>query len=378
MDVFDFCSGLILFFIIIFGIVGNALSFIVWTKGRRCKKLPGGIYLRALAVSDTTALLIPAMNEAISLLSSVNPKHEISFICKLEIVGRHFGLLVSSWIIVFFTVERTIAIFRPTVSTGLISKTATITLMVIIFIVNLMMNFPFGVVYDIAEKTTTQSFGSTLDTNYSARPENESLETETVVTKRICTADRSNFFNYLNWYHIWFMDWFLIFIIPFALITGSNLTVLYLVVSRKNTSQTKLGSKVKGVTMRAVTISIMHCVTTGPFSISVLIPGYFSRALSVKYSQEYYINRVCLVLAFLNHAINFVLYSFFGSEFRRDCADIIWKKSSAVHPDGQTTPRPNGFTGEDKSVNGDSRANNEDMTNTGKTHESTISSVTKC
>ena len=370
MDAFDICTGLILFIIIIFGIIGNALSFIVWTKGRRCKKLPGGIYLRALAVSDTTALLIPAMNEAISLVTTFNPKHEISFFCKLEIVGRHFGLLVSSWIIVYFTVERTIAIFRPTLSTGLVGKAATITLMAAIFVVNLMLNFPFGVVYDVAETTTTQSTG--LDSNNSTATGNGSWETETLVTKRICTADRSNFFNYLNWYHIWFMDWFLIFIIPFALITGSNLTVLYLIISRKNTSQTKLGSKVKGVTMRAVTISVMHCITTGPFSISVLIPGYFSRALYVKYSQEYYINRVCLLLAFLNHAINFVLYSFFGSEFRKDCAEIVFKKQSSVYPEGQPSSRINEHTGDDKSMTMDSRTNNENMSKTGKTNISTI------
>ena len=362
-----------MFIIIIFGSIGNTLSFIVWTKGRRCKKLPGGIYLRALAVSDTTALLIPAMNEAISLVSTFNPKHEISFFCKLEIVGRHFGLLVSSWIIVYFTVERTIAIFRPSLATGLVGKTATITLMATIFIVNFMLNFPFGVVYDIVEKTTTKSNGWTPDTNNSMQLGNGSWESETVVTKRICTADRSNFFNYLNWYHIWFMDWFLIFIIPFALITGSNLTVLYLLISRKNTSQTKLGSKVKGVTMRAVTISVMHCVTTGPFSISVLIPGYFSKALYDKYSQEYYINRVCLVLAFLNHAINFVLYSFFGSEFRRDCAEIVFKKQSAVNPEGQLSKRSNGQAGDDQSRTGSSRTNNEDKSKTGKTNVSTIS-----
>ena len=111
MNTFDFCSGLILFLIIIFGIVGNALSFVVWSKGRRCKKLPGGIYLRALAVSDTTALAIPALNEAINLVSQFNPRTELGFFCKLEIVGRHFGLLVSSWIIVCFTIERTVVIF---------------------------------------------------------------------------------------------------------------------------------------------------------------------------------------------------------------------------------------------------------------------------
>ena len=130
------------------------------------------------------------------------------------------------------------------------------------------------------------------------------------------------------------MDVFLIFIIPFGIMTASNLTVLYVVIISKNATQSTLDSKIKAVTMRAITISVVHCVTSGAFSMSVLIPGYFNRALSVRYSQEYYISRVTLILAYVNHAINFLLYSFFGSEFRRDCAEIIKKKPTRVNHEG--------------------------------------------
>ena len=379
MSIFDVCSGFILFLIIIFGIVGNVLSFIVWTKGRRCKKLPGGIYLRALVVSDTTALAIPALNEAINLVTHFNPRTEVDFLCKLEIFGRHYGLLVSSWIIVCFTVERTVAIFRPRRSTGLLSRTGTIALMTIIFVVNFILNFPFGIVYSLIDKPATGTSGdiqnaSLTGTNTTGSNVNESVGTGMATTiissQRVCAADRANFFNYLNWYHIWFMDWFLIFIIPFSLITISNLAVLYLIVSRKTMIQSKLDSKVKGITMRAVIISVMHCVTTGPFSISILFPGYFSRALTVKYSTEYYINRVCFILAFLNHAINFLLYSFFGSEFRRDFQDL-WKRHTAVHPTGTSTLNPTGNTGDDGSFTGMSNTRNDDSSKTGKTNIST-------
>lgn len=378
MNAIDFCSGLILFIIIIFGIVGNALSFLVWTKGRRCRKLPGGVYLRALAVSDTTALLIPALNEAVSLVSQFNPKEDNDFCCKLEIVGRHFGLLVSSWIIVCFSVERTFVIFRPHLSTGLVSKTGTIIMMTVIFVVNFMLNLPFGLVHKVVQIPEIQEVQSVVPStmeNASSLSENFSFETATIITgyRQMCTADRASFFSYLNWYHIWFMDWVLIFIIPFTAITGCNLLVLYLVVVRKNTAHSKQGQRIKSVTMRAVTISIMHCITTGPFSISVLIPGYFSRALRVKYSQEYYINRVCLILAFLNHAMNFVLYSFFGTEFRRDCAEIVLKRSSAVHPADQSV-RPSGMTNDDETPVGDSLQNkHEDTDKNGKTDISTVS-----
>ena len=381
MNVFDFCSGLILFLIIIFGICGNLISLLVWNKGRRCKKLPGGIYLRALAVSDTIALCIPAMNEAISSVSQFNPKEEYNFFCKLEIVGRHFGLLVSSWIVVCFTLERTLVIFRPTASTNLMSKKGTISLMAIIFVVNLMLNFPFGIVYGLTEQPIFQKLssadGSSADLNLSTIPGNDSdiLTTETIETvivsyKKRCLGDKASVFHYLNWYHIWLMDVFLIFIIPFGLMTGSNLTVLYFIVSRKKMAKSKLDNKIRAVTMRAVTISVVHCVTAGVFCMSVLIPGYLKTAFNVKYSQEYYINKVFLTLAYVNHAINFILYSFFGTEFRRDCAELLWKRTSRVRPDGSSV-RPsamNDLSGVDDSRNDKHRENS-------KTDKTNISSI---
>ena len=392
MNTFDFCCGLIIFLIICCGICGNVLSFIVWTKGRRCKKLPGGIYLRALTVSDTIALCIPAMNEAISLVSSVNPKLENDFLCKLEIVGRHFGLMVSSWIIVSFTLDRTVAIFRPATPKKLISTKGTIALMVIIFLVNFVLNLPYGIVHEATQTAVTQSSGPAAEPqmaiNLSDRHRNESdslttvsFETETIIVgyKKQCLADRSSFFHYANWYHIWFMDVFLIFIIPFTLMTGSNLTVLYFIVTRKHSTMKKLDKKIKAVTMRAVTISVMHCVTSGAFSMSVLIPGFLTRAFSVKYSDEYYISKITLILAILNHSINFLLYSVFGSEFRRDLTDLIRKKPSTVHPDASTHQR-NGVSGEDKSAVrdssqykiGDESKSAGDETKTGKTSTSAM------
>ena len=371
MNAFDFCCGLILSLIICWGIFGNTLSFLVWTKGRRCKKLPGGIYLRALAISDNFALVAPALSLAVNLLSGYNPADEYNSICKVEIVSRHFGLLVSTWIIVWFTLERTIAIFRPASSVNLVSKKGTIFLMIVIFIVNFWLNFPFGVVYGVTETPIMQQHpGSDFDLTLGHGEISDNLTTAKFESgtgiigyQRRCLADKTSFFHYLNWYHIWFMDVFLIFIIPFGIMTGGNFMVLYLVVSSKRSAQSKLDSKIRAVTMRAVTISIVHCVTSGPFAMGVLIPGYFARAMSVKYSKEYYIARISLILAYVNHAVNFLLYSFFGSEFRRDCTEMLKKIRPRVHPEGSNIRPSDGLTGEDRSGTLDTRLNKHDDSN---------------
>ena len=344
MNGFDLFCGILIFLIIGFGICGNVLSFLVWTKGRRCKKLPGGIYLRSLAVSDTIALLIPAFNEAITLVTPlVDTKDEHNLLCKLEIAGRHFGLMASTWIVVSFTLERTVAIFKSAATTNLVSKKGTIALMVIIFVISIIMNIPYGIVYEIKQVAVINR--SVLDTTHPLSL-NQSEELGTNLTmlsesegifvayKMKCSADKASMFHFENWYHIWLMDVFMIFIIPFTLMTGSNLVVVYFLVARKTSLVSKLDSKIRAVTIRAVAISVMHCLASGSFTMSTLFPDFLDNAYNVKYSNEYYGLHITLILAYINHAVNFILYSFFGTDFRRDCADLFLQKVPTVHPEG--------------------------------------------
>ena len=72
---FDFILGIILYIIVCFGVVGNIISFFIWTKGRRCKNSSGGIYLRALDFSDTLVLLICATDKATHLLGATRLRY---------------------------------------------------------------------------------------------------------------------------------------------------------------------------------------------------------------------------------------------------------------------------------------------------------------
>ena len=322
----QFCLGIILVFTIVFGIVGNIVSYFVWTKGRRCKKLPGGIYLRALAISDTIALCIPATNEAIKNLTQLDPRKYNLFFCKLENVGRHFGLLVSSWVIVCFSIERTLAILRPRKTATWTDKQRTAILVLGIFIVSFLLNLPYGIVYHIMKVTDKPQWTTPLDITFESNI-NETDDTnvkQLVVNvssyKFICGSDPSSLFAYLNWYHIWFMDFVLIFVVPLILITLSNMTVLTLIIAQKNKLQNN-GSMKLAVTSRAVAVSVVHCLTTGPFAIFVLIPEFTDRDLKI----HYFITKVSVVLAYMNHSLNYVLYSVFGTDFRRDCMELLWK-----------------------------------------------------
>ena len=88
-----------------------------------------------------------------------------------------------------------------------------------------------------------------------------------------------------------------------------------------------------GVTARALAISLVHVISSAPFSIAVLVPGFVENAFVRETGYYYYVGMVASFCTYLNHGCNFVLYSFFGTDFRRDTADLFGIKPSGVLPE---------------------------------------------
>ena len=385
-----FYLGIVLLIIIVLGVAGNTISMLVWTKGRHCKRTPCAVFLRALAVSDTFALCIPALNEAVGLIVGVYPNHQNIVICKIEVFGRHFGLLVSSWLIVFFSVERTLTVLQPLRQRWWDKRQNSVILIGGIFAVVFLLNVPYALVYDIKPIDYTQNvtlirtsdtdtvmrenssahvqnlsnssqfpcvetrhktrnckllllnhtFGVALNAKHDRLPvTDDNAETQLAIESKTnntrngleCGSDPNSFFNFYNWYHIWLMDFVLIFVVPFTLITTCNLIVIYFIVFYRKRMNLATGTPCAlAVTKRAIAVSVMHCITTGPFSVFVLIPGLAERAFGVKYSTEFYVLTVVLIFAYLNHGINYILYSVFGSDFRRDCVELFRLRPTRV------------------------------------------------
>ena len=47
----------------------------------------------------------------------------------------------------------------------------------------------------------------------------------------------------------------------------------------------------------------------------------------LKVGYYYYAGVIIAFISFANHSINPLLYSLFGTAFRRDCIDLLWKRS---------------------------------------------------
>lgn len=108
-----FCS-ISLAIIIVFGVIGNILSLLVWSVGKQCRIMSCGYYFRLLAIADIFNLLI----SGIAMLLEISPAYIIlydynNFFCKFVPFSAHFGVQWSSWITVSVTIERTVSITSP-------------------------------------------------------------------------------------------------------------------------------------------------------------------------------------------------------------------------------------------------------------------------
>ena len=106
--------GVCLVIITTFGIFGNILSLYIWTRGQRCSKRQGAVYLWLLALADTLVLCVPALELTIMLLrNDVFLRNLHPILCKIFPISPYFCVQLSSWIVVSLTVEQTVAVCRP-------------------------------------------------------------------------------------------------------------------------------------------------------------------------------------------------------------------------------------------------------------------------
>ena len=336
---FKVLCGVILSLMVCFGIVGNVISLITWRVGRRCKNFPGATYLTALALSDTLVLCTSGIKSTIELIFQINIWHLNLAFCKVLHTTWHFFFLVSTWIIVSLTVERTVAVCQPLKSFGLWSKKRETIVVCVLTIFCFVVNLPFTVGAQI------------LPTHSASSNENHSIDSETVnmslnlsenfeewnttmIFKEKCQADPASFyFKYETEYHNWFIDFVLLFSAPISILAVCNVIILVMV-KRTNPILKKLRSQClnkqdhsSAMTARVVALCLTLGVSVGPFSIAAVIPNFMLDNKAVSMISNDRLRTVFVLIWFINNSVNFILYSVLGKAFRYDCVALFQTKS---------------------------------------------------
>ena len=315
----NFILGVILHVIVILGIAGSITSFLTWTKGRRCSKFPGTTYLRALAISDSLVLCFSGLQFAILMTFNIDLRDLSDVTCKLYDAMGHFCALVSTWLVVSMTLQRTIAVCAPLKSASWNSKRRETIVICFLIAVFFGLNLPFGIDFRLDKIVTdtvmVNSTSSGNDTNITVFERNF---TEKSSAKWKCVDDPAAF---LHRHHVWIVDIVLLFVAPFTGLIACNVILLFKIFHRHDAidvrgSQSQRNGRDFGftsMTARVVAISVTHVMLVGPVAITGLIPNF---PLSIYIMMH--------VFFFLNHSVNFVFYSLVGTSFRRDWMELLF------------------------------------------------------
>ena len=349
---FKFICGLVLVFVIIIGVFGNVISFIIWRKGKRCRTLPGSVYLIALAVSDIFVLCMTATYYAVNFIFEINLTDLNVFLCKLLNTTWHFTLLVSTWIVVCLTIERVLAVCWPLKSASWTGRRKPMIVLAFVVCVCFLPNLPWTIgtqLLPASRNGQKNVYGTVIRMNSNHSEATNGLHTNITdertragrfvqKEKLTCQSETSSFiYKYENEWHKWFIDFCLLYSFPLVIITASNVMILNTVCRRSNTLKTsKAYSYARrsqavstSMTARVIAISVVHCISVGPYSIAVLIPDFVQNVDKIDSFTCMYV--IFTFIWYINHGANFILYSLFGTAFRHDCYDLFCKRRSSGH-----------------------------------------------
>ena len=334
--------GIVLSVIIATGLAGNILSILIWTKGERCRAYQSAPYLIALAVSDSCNLCFSGLVFAIEYLFRFSLYDVNVTCCKLLRPAGFFFSLLSTWLIVFVTIERTIAVCKPFRSVRWKGKRMFKHSLAIcsLFVVCCIFELPWTIGLNILPVDTNDTcfpdrMIDVISEKMDAAKVAEQSELNGTITSplKTCQFSSSSFvYKYETIWRFWIFDFGLIFSIPLCIFTICNMAAL-ITMRRRNRNYIMGGfhgnqrenSASRAMTARVIAISVVHCISVGPYSISSLIPSYVN-AVNNRDEAIVWLYSFFNFIWYLNNGVNFILYSLFGRAFRRDCKVLFCRK----------------------------------------------------
>ena len=329
--------------VILFGLLGNILSMLVWVRGSQSKTSTAK-YLSVLALVDATVLLFPASELWMFLIWRILLRDQNTVLCKLYTFLPYFGPQMSAWIVVFVTAERAISVWYPhrvrVLSTPCKAYLSMFILAACLIFVNSPLFVDTTVTINGEEDDQKVVDISETDVEYYV-DRNDPRNNVTGAILKLCLPGKDSFI--VRFKPIWdfWVQFLLLFSIPFFVITICNILIISKVILRRKYHNAMLcdspefGGRntqlIGPITVRIIALSVVHCISSAPLTILVI-----DRARASQRGDYYLLRDVFNVLFYINNGINFVLYCVLGSGFRKDllvllCGATYRRRSSTGH-----------------------------------------------
>lgn len=295
--------------ILVLGTVGNIISFIALSSLKN--KGTANVFLRMLAVLDTNVLWFGLFPDWLDSLFHFDVKTQSDFLCKFITFITYTSSISSVWNLVVLTTERYIAVYQP--------------LRVSIIFNNRRLPYLIGVPIGLTILLNVHFLGSVGVISANGND-----------TFSQCSSTMSFVDDIWPW-----VDALVYSTIPCCLLIFLNVMIVRKMFVVQNKSKQVYLRRTKSnaskntckTTVICVTISVFCLMTILPMNVMLLLTMFWNQGSlgTLEPTGEEAANMMLAVdvsslLMYTNHAMNFFLYLFVGSKFRKHVWRILRSK----------------------------------------------------
>ncbi len=294
--------------LIISGIFGNALSFIV-LQSNAFRKLPSSHILSALALVDTGVLLTGMLRHCVLGFTggAIDIRSYSPASCKTHMFLTFCLMQISSWTLVLVTTARLISIMVPHRAHLLCSRRRLLLALSMVIASLVLLNSHMFFTVDTNRNCFLLSDGNV-----------------TAVDQCLPKAQYRTL-----WGSVWpWVDNIVCSLLPGVIILGENIAIVTRMWVAKRTRESTLNActnrqqrSSRSVTIMLVGISVLFIVT----NIPTVAYFFHFEALRHSYTSTTVVFHVSAILTlYCNHAFNFVIYCVFGrARFGRELLALL-------------------------------------------------------
>jgi hypothetical protein len=365
--------------LIVLGTVGNVMSAVIMQRITSKDLQAHGIFLTALAVSDTVALLVGVGNMWSQRIMKLDVLTLHTALCKIGMLVIPSSITISAWLAVSVSVVRVVAVVWPHKVSILIGrKQAWVIIFTIIVIIGLIeAHFPYGFILitppvggpvDQGVDNETSTVVTATDALFTMGSEvtqtpvammtwwpGQSTETsdvdvstsgqvseaEMIFPSTFCVPRAGAYADFLETVVV-FIDGSLTSVLPFCIILMCNIVLslslrqAYRKIRQRmstagmSNQRSRRDEKMTSTILTVLTISTMFLVLTLPWKTTKMVMGMMGlNYIHGRYGNAFtFYYDLVTFLYFANNGVNSYIYCLTGSNFRTATKDALCCRGS--------------------------------------------------
>ena len=322
--------------LLIFGIFGNTLSFLVMLRIYRTKKKrPNRNFsfcLAMLCFADLAILLVGCLREYFEEVFSMSIRSSTIYSCKIFYFTCYLFSAFSSYLYAFIAVERWQAVTRPIKykQQKAVQNQKTI---ILIFVYCICISLPFLILPTLQKSITPMR---NVPNDFKIEPKCEISHSIILSDLLIMLLDSlfyclipflvTIFFSILTWIKLIMTRRSNSTQLAVVVVNAANISASAEEINTLTKINTKQSSKLK-MTVMLLTLPISYLLTTFPIFVIILFQlnfNYFRKKNSYNYETEFAISRM---LMYINNSINILFFILFGKSLRKDFLKIFTSRA---------------------------------------------------